>query len=329
MTHVKEKWAFSVKDFVLKYGLYIMFILLIVVFTISRPHFLQPGNINNILLHASAWSVAVAGLVFVMLTGGIDISTGSNMYFTAYICVMLTTLNIVPDTIPGIVVLIFLSMIIGGLLGSVNGFFVALVKVPPLIVTLATLGLFRGVAFMINNVTTATFNNNVSEYLGRGRLFGFFPVIILIMIITIFIGQYVLKYTKFGRQLYAIGNNEHSARQIGIPVDRIKFLVYVICGATAGLSGLLIGAQTNAVVANFAAEHHFIIISCAVLGGVSLFGGRGTIFPGAFVGILIAVCIENGLVFLGADPYFYTIVRGLIIFLAVMMDCVRNKNELR
>ena len=312
-----------------KYGLYIIFLLLILVFAANNPRFLTLSNFNNILLQSSAWSVAVAGLVFVMLTGGIDISTGSNMYFTAWICVTLTTLGIVPDTIGGIFILLLLSMAIGGVLGSVNGFLVAFVKVPPLIVTIATLGLFRGIAFMINNLSTATFNNNVGEYLGRGTIFGFLPVITVIMFITIFIGQYVLKYTQFGRQLYAIGNNEHSARQIGIPVNRSKFLVYVICGATAGLCGLLIGAQTNAVVANFAIEHHFIIISCAVLGGVSLFGGRGNIFPGAFIGILIAVTIENGLVFLGADPYFYTIMRGSVIFLAVMVDCIKNKNELR
>lgn len=325
---IQEKNA--VMEFIFKYGLYVMFVLIIAVFALSRPHFLHLGNINNMLLHSSAWSVAVTGLVFVMLTGGIDISTGSNMYFTAYICVVLTTsLAVIPDTIPGIIALIFVAMFIGGVLGSVNGFFVAFVKVPPLIVTLATLGLFRGVTFMINNVTSVVFNNNVNEYLGRGRIFDFFPVITVIMIITVMTGQFILRYTKFGRQLYAIGNNEHSARQIGIPVDRIKFMVYAICGATAGLSGLLIGAQTNAIVTNFAAEHHFIIISCAVLGGVSLFGGRGTIFPGAFIGILIVVIIETGLVFLGADPYFYAIVRGAIIFLAVMMDCIKNKSELR
>ena len=319
----------KVLDISLKYGLYIIFIVIILVFGLNNPRFFALQNFNNILLQSSGWAVAVAGLVFVMLTGGIDISTGSNMYFTAWFCVTLMTVGIVPDTTIGIILLLITAMAFGGILGLVNGIFVAFVKVPPLIVTIATMGLFRSVAFTINSLATATFNNNVSNYLGRGTIFGTIPVITVIMLVVIFTGQYVLRYTKFGRQLYAIGNNEYSARQIGIPVTRNKFFVYIICGATAGLSGLLIGAQTIAVVANFAIEHHFIIISCAVLGGVSLFGGRGTIFPGAFIGILIAVTIQNGLVFLGADPYFYTIMRGSVIFLAVMVDCIKNKNELR
>lgn len=316
-------------NLIYKYGIYVIFFLLIITFTIAKSSFIKPGNISNLLKQSSAWSVAATGLVFVMLTGGMDISIGSVMYFTAYMCIDLMSRNIIPDTILGMFILIITSLIIGGCLGSINGAIISKMGIPPLIVTISTISLFRGIAYTINHVKNATFNNSVGDYLGRAKIGGFLPVVTLIMIITMVIGQYVLKYTKFGRQIYAIGDNEYASRQIGIPVDRIKFLVYLICGATAGLSGLLIAAQTNVVTTNFANEHHFIIISCAVLGGVSLFGGKGNIFPGAFIGILMTVAIENGLVFLGADPYFYTIVRGVIIFIAVMMDCIDNKNELR
>ena len=312
-----------------KYGLYVVFVLLIIFFASMNPNFLSVGNIRNILQQSAATGIAVVGLTFVMLTAGIDISIGSIMYFTASMIVYLISWGIIPDNGFGIILAIVMSILIGAGVGAINSFFISVVKIPPLITTIATLSTIRGITFAINRLSGLFFDNFIGATIGRTRIFGLVPIVVIILILVLISGQYTLKYTKFGRQIYAIGNNEHAAYRTGINVDRIKFIVYMISGATAGLSGFILGAQTNAVLTGFASESHFLIISAAILGGVSLFGGKGKAFPGAFMGVLIVICIDNGLIFLGANPYIYTIVRGIVIFIAVAMDCIRFKGETR
>jgi ribose/xylose/arabinose/galactoside ABC-type transport system permease subunit len=173
------------------------------------------------------------------------------------------------------------------------------------------------------------FNNAVGTFIVKTRLFDVIPLIVIILAVVMAVGQFVLSRTLFGRQLYAIGNNRGGAENMGINVRRQVFFSYVICGALAGLSGLVSGAQVGGISPTFAQGQEFIIISATVLGGVSLFGGRGKVFPSAFLGILIIMCIENGLVMAKTNMYAYTIVRGLIIFLAVMLDSMQNRGETR
>jgi ribose/xylose/arabinose/galactoside ABC-type transport system permease subunit len=217
----------------------------------------------------------------------------------------------------------------GMAVGSVNGFFVSVLNIPPLIVTLASLYIVRGVGLSLTGVQSIFFFNPVGEAVAYTRLWGVIPVVILILALTLLVAQTVLSRTLFGRQLFAIGHNRKAARIMGIKVKRKLFLTYVISGALAGLAGLISGAQVGAVTPSFAEGQEFIIITSAILGGVSLFGGKGSAFPGAFLGVLIVMCIENGLVMAGANMYGYTIVRGIVIFIAVMIDCMRNTGEIR
>jgi ribose transport system permease protein len=199
----------------------------------------------------------------------------------------------------------------------------------PLIVTLATLYIVRGLALAITGVQSLSFTNRVGDAVAYTRLWGILPIVVLILAATLFFAQFALSRTLFGRQLFAIGNNANGARIMGIKVRRNTFLTYVISGGLAGLAGLVSGSQVGVITPTFAEGQEFIIITSAILGGVSLFGGKGKAFPGAFLGVLIVMCIENGLVMAGADKYLYMIVRGIVIFLAVMIDCMRNKGELR
>jgi ribose/xylose/arabinose/galactoside ABC-type transport system permease subunit len=217
----------------------------------------------------------------------------------------------------------------GALVGAVNGFLCAKLKVVPLIVTLAMLYIIRGTANSIVGIRQVDFTNQVGTTLARMRLGGVLPIIVFVLIVAMAIGQFILVKTSFGRQLFAIGNNKIAAEKIGINVERSIFVSYVLCGAFAGLSGLISGAQVGGISPTFATGTEFIIISSTVLGGVSLFGGKGSVFPGAFLGVLIIMCIENGLVMASANMYAYTIVRGVVIFLAVLLDSVRNVGELR
>lgn len=310
-------------DYFYKYGLYIVFVALVILFSSLNRNFFAFKNLINLLQQTSSTGIASVGLVFVMIIGGIDISIGSTLFMTSIVVATLTNMGM------GMLGAFVVSIGCGALIGSINGFFCAKLKMVPLIVTLAMLYAIRGVAVAINGIRQVDFTNSVGSYLARERFFGVIPVVVVVLAVSLLIGQFILTKTSFGRQLYAIGNNINGARRMGIKVDRNMFISYVICGAFAGLSGLISGAQVGGISPTFATGTEFIIISATVLGGVSLFGGKGSVFPGAFLGVLIIMCIENGLVMASANMYAYQIVRGVVIFLAVLLDSVRNTGELR
>ncbi len=306
-----------------KYGLFIIFFILVLIFSFLNSNFLTGANAINLLQQTASTGIAAAGLVFVLVSGGIDISMGSTMFFSSVIVTTLTNSGI---GLPGA---FLVSILCGATVGALNGFFVSVLRIVPLIVTLATLYIVRGVAMAITGVQSLFFFNKVGDAVAYTRIGGVVPVVVVILSVSLFVVQLVLSRTLFGRQIFAIGNNRVGARIMGIKVKRNTFLTYVISGAMAGLAGLVSGAQVGAVTPTFAEGQEFIIITSAILGGVSLFGGKGKAFPGAFLGVLIVMCIENGLVMAGANMYVYKIIRGLVIFFAVMIDCLRNKGELR
>lgn len=306
-----------------KYGLYIIFVLLVLIFTLFNRNFFSGANAINLLQQTASTGIAAAGLVFVLVAGGIDISMGSTIFFASVIVTNLTNQGM------GLFGAFAVAIACGVLVGAINGFFVSVLNIVPLIVTLATLYIVRGVALAITGVQSLFFFNPVGDAVAYTRIGGVVPVVILILGITLIIVQVVLSRTLFGRQLYAIGNNRTGARIMGIKVKRNTFLTYVISGGLAGLSGLVSGTQVGAITPTFAEGQEFIIITATILGGVSLFGGKGKAFPGAFLGVLIVMCIENGLVMAGTNMYLYTIVRGIVIFFAVMLDCMQNKGEIR
>ena len=306
-----------------RYGLYIIFVVLALVFSLFNANFASGANVVNLLQQTASTGIAAAGLVFVLVSGGIDISMGSTIFLSS---VIVTTLaNNGMGLVPAFAVAIACGMVVG----AVNGFFVSVLNIPPLIVTLASLYIVRGVALSLTGVQSLFFSNPVGDAVAYARLGGVIPVVILILAITLLLVQTVLSRTLFGRQLFAIGHNRKSAEIMGLKVRRKIFLTYVISGACAGLAGLVSGAQVGAITPSFAEGQEFIIITSAILGGVSLFGGKGSAFPGAFLGVLIVMCIENGLVMAGANMYSYTIIRGIVIFFAVMIDCMRNTGEIR
>jgi ribose transport system permease protein len=310
-------------DSLYKYGLYGILIILVILFSSINKNFLSVNNARNLLLQTSSSGIAAAGLVFVMITGGIDISIGATIFISAVISATLTDLGL------NLVGAIGVSLLVGALIGIVNGFLIAKMNMVPLIVTLAMQYILRGLAIGIIGIRTLFFNNDVGKYLVRTRIFDFVPLIVIVLLIIIIITQFILSRSLYGRHIYAIGNNRGGAEKIGINVKNSVWIAYIICGALAGLSGLVSGAQVGAISPTFATGQEFIIISSTVLGGVSLFGGRGKVFPNAFIGVLIIMCIENGLVMAKTNMYAYTIVRGCIIFIAVMLDSVKNKGETR
>jgi ribose/xylose/arabinose/galactoside ABC-type transport system permease subunit len=266
-----------------------------------------------------------------MMDGGIDISAGSNMYLSAATgaLVIKAIYDAGGDTSSFFfyALILLVAALVGSAIGLVNGVLVSRFNMLPFIVTLIMTSIARGLGMYITNakliiINTMGFKLTDKTFLG-------ISILIYFALIGVGVFHYVMRYTTFGCQLKAQGNNHEAAMKLGINVKGNQLKAYVICGALSGLAGMLSAGSNGSVPSSFASGNEFIIIPAAVLGGISLFGGKGSIFPGSIIGILLIYTIVNGLTMMTANPYVYTIVRGVIIFLAVMVDSMNYKGELR
>lgn len=313
----------------LRYGVYIIFGLLVIFFGFMNDHFLTVNNALLLLQQAAPIGISVIGMTFVLIIAGIDISVAQNMYLSA---VLVATAMYSMKTAgylgtPLSYVIIYgIAILVGATIGALNGVLVAKFKIVPFLATLAVQGIARGVALIVSQ-SRVLFVPELSP-ISNGRWLGF-PIVAIVLIMLIIIFDYILRRTTFGRQIMAIGNDSAAAQKIGINVDRNVFFSYLICGILAGLAGVLAAGQGGAIAVYFRFGDEFLVISSAVLGGISLFGGKGSVFPGALIGIILVGTIVNGMTMMNASPYAYTIVRGAIIFLAVMIDSINFRGELR
>lgn len=304
------------------YALMFVFIIMVITFSILVPTFFTWDCFVNIIVAAAPMGIATIGMAIVILQGGIDLSAGSTMYLGAIAC----------STVIGkdynISIFILLALAVGSLIGLVNGFLITRFRVLPFIATYGTMMLARGIALTLSGQKNIIFADPVASYLCSEKILGL-PIVVLIFFLIILMTYILLNQTPFGRHLYAIGNNQRSAEKIGLKVKRVRIGAYVICASLASLSGLLFGAQAGAFNPSLGTGKEFVFISAAVLGGVSLTGGRCRVFPHLFMGIIIITAIESGLVMVSANPYLYQIIRGGLIAFAVIVDSIRYKGDLR
>lgn len=294
----------------------LLFIGVFVVFGSLSPKFLEPQNLVNILIQSSSTGIVAIGMTFVLLTAGVDLSVGAIMFVAAAVAGKLM-LNGAPLWLAlAMIVLIGLA---GGL---INAFFITRLRIVAFIVTLATLYLGRGFALWLTQTRAMNLPDSLL-LLGTTRLAGV-PLPVLILASILLIAHQVLTRTPFGRQIYAVGQNVEAARKAGLNTGRILASVYVISGFCAAVGGIVSLAQLGAVSPTFGTNKEFSAIAAAVLGGTSLFGGRGQVFPGTLLGAVLIQTVENGLVILNADPYLYPLITSAIIFLAVLIDSVRT-----
>ena len=310
-------------DFWLRNVRYIVFFGLIIIFSLLSPKFYAWKNISNLLLTTTPYAIAVVGMTFIILTAGIDLSVGTVILLTGSVAVYAANAGC------NFVISLLLAMTTGFAAGSLNGLLIAKFRFVPFLATLATMSFFKGFILQFGSSGYIMCDNtSFMLTVTQSKLLGL-PVVVYILIAIIVVAQIILLKTPFGWHLYAVGNNPEAATKIGIKVVRIKFFVYAIAGMLVGISGFMNMCMIGAVPTNFGDGQEFTIISATVLGGVSLFGGKGRVFPGAIVGILIFTMIENGMTVLAANAFFYTVVRGIVIFIAIMIDSIKNKGELR
>jgi len=304
----------SSKEMLGKLGPLLGLFLIVIVITILNPSFMTTDNILNILRQVSISALIAFGMTFVILTGGIDLSVGSTLALTGAVAATMLASGIDP------VLTILAALLLGAILGAVNGVIIAKGKVAPFIATLATMTIYRGLTLVYTDGRPVSdLGNEITfQMLGKGYFFGI-PVPVCTMILA-FIALYVIMHkTTFGRRVYAVGGNEAASKLSGINVDRVKIAVYSLTGMLAALSALILTSRLNSAQPTAGTSYELDAIAAVVLGGTSLTGGKGWIF-GTLVGALIIGVLNNGLNLIGVSSFFQQVVKGIVILIAVLID---------
>lgn len=293
-----------------------LFVAVLLVFGGMSDKFFTAENFTQILIQASSTAVVATGMTFVLLTAGVDLSVGAIMFVGAALA---GKMALAGQSLP-----LCLAVMLGvGLIGgAVNALLVTRLRLVAFIATLAMLYIGRGLGRWITQTRAMNLPDSFLA-LGSAKWLGV-PAPLWIAGAVILVAQLALSNTPFGRQLYALGNNLEAARKAGLRTTRLLASVYVICGACAGLGGILALSQLGAVSPKFGELYEFDAITAAVLGGTSLFGGRGRVFPGTVLGAVLLKSIFSGLVIVQADPYLYPLITSGIIFVAVLLDSLRS-----
>jgi ribose/xylose/arabinose/galactoside ABC-type transport system permease subunit len=299
-----------------EYGIGVAFLLEIVVFALLSPYFFTADNLLNISLQASITAIIAVGMTFVILTGGIDLSVGSLVALAGIVTTSVLKLDV--PIIVSFPFAILSGLLVGGASGMMAGLCTTRFRIAPFIVTLALMTIWRGAAFLYTEGRPIWELPEVFGVLGSGRVLGI-PIPTLIMLIVFVVAHVVLKYTTFGRYVYAVGGNAEAARVAGIAVDRVYMAVYTISGGLSALSGILLASRINSGQPNAGLMYELDVIAAVVVGGTSLNGGRGSIV-GTFVGAMLIAVLRNGLNLLNVGSYVQQVVVGVVILLAVMAD---------
>lgn len=288
--------------------------------TIMSPVFLSFSNLQGVLVQASMTGIMAVGMTFIILTGGIDISMGAILYFTAALFAKLIEVT-------GNIPLAFLAAIVcASALGGLNGYLIVRFQMSPLITTLATYTMYRGMAIHLTAAQNIPVPREVG-FLGNGKVSGV-PVPILLLLIFFAIGIYIMTKTRFGVYVKALGNSMQSARETGLPVRTITIWAYVAGGFVAGVAALILLARIGGLQSGMGIGIEFTVIAAVVLGGTKLSGGSGTMV-GSVLGAIFLVLIDNGLNLINASPYIYDIVKGGVLLTAVTVDRISVVRQTR
>ena len=292
-------------------------LIVVVIFSlaIGPKEFLGFGNVRGVLFAVSLIIIVVVGQTAVMLTRNLDLSVGATLAFTGYLSASMTASH--PD-LPLMAVLI-LAVGVGAVFGAFNGALVAWAGLPSIIVTLATLSIFRGLMFVVSGGDRASAGDGLTA-LGVREIIGV-PVVAWLALAVAVVIAFILRRSESGRDLYAVGDNPDSARLVSIPVTRRVAAAFVLSGALSGLAGFLYAGLYAGVQQDSALGVEFAVVTAAVIGGVSVFGGVGTV-TGAVLGAMIVGVVNNGLTLLNFDPASQTVFQGVAIIAVVTGDAL-------
>jgi len=329
---IQRRKTFSLAKLLLEGRAFLALLLIVVVFSLLSPNYLTLGNVLIMASHVAIYALLGMGMLMVILNGGIDLSVGSTLGFSAIIAGFL--LQGVPITVFGVVlypsvpVVVLLSCAVGALIGLVNGILVSRFNVAPFVATLGMLYVVRGLALLMTNGLTindlagdAELGNTGFEWLGFNRLLGI-PVGVLIMIAVAIVLGFVLGRTRFGRWLYASGGNERAAELSGVPVKSVKVWVYVISGVCASIAGLILASTLTSASPTAGNTYELTAIAAVVIGGAALSGGRGNV-RGTLLGAFVIGFLSDGLVIVGVSAYWQMVFMGAVIVVAVLLNTLQ------
>lgn len=307
-------------DILRSYGVFIVLIVMLIMFSIIAPHFLDINNFFNVARQICTLGIGAVGMTPVMITGGIDLSVGYQISLVNVTCAwLMVNLGMSP------VLAVICGLVLGTAIGFMNGVIIVKSGVAPLIVTLAVMNSLNGISYIISKgVPIFGFPKSFSV-LGQGSIGGV-PISLIIMVIVFILGAVLLNKVYIGRYFYAIGSNEEAAKLSGINVGKIKIIAYSLCGFLSAIGAILLLSRTNSGLSSNGAGFEFNIITACVLGGVSSNGGKGTIF-GALVGVLIVGFLDNGLLLMNVNQYSQLVIKGILMLLAVVYDTQMHKKS--
>lgn len=304
------------KDFLSKFRPIILLILFSVIITTLRPNFISPNNLLNVLRQTSINAIIAAGMTFVILTGGIDLSVGSILAFSSAIGAYILVSGY------GVTAAVLICLFIGILAGGLNGVIITKGKAQPFIATLATMTLLKGATLVFTQGKPISVlkveNLNGFRMIGAGSIFGI-PTPVYIMGIVFIVCYFILNNTKTGRYVYAIGGNEEASKLSGLNTDIVKIKSYIINGLFAAMAGLILTSRLVSAQPNAGDGYELDAIAAVVLGGTSLAGGQGSIL-GTIFGALIIGILNNSLNLMNVSSYYQMVVRAIVILLAVLLD---------
>jgi ribose transport system permease protein len=323
----------NLKMFLLKNNCIIILVALIIISSILSPHFFSLANFFNLTRQYSLYMIMAIGMLFVLISGGIDLSMGSIVGVSGMVvAIALTNWGWGAENAWGLIPVVVLALVIGLVFGCINGFFVAYANMMPFIVTLATQIIGRGIAYMVTKGTPLRIvkSSAASEFLMRftsdgAPLIGV-PWIGIFALVIIIIFAFILKYTKFGRLCTATGSNASAVRFAGINVRKYRFLPYLLAGVMGALAGIILTGRAGTGTVDGGTGYEFDVIAGCIIGGASLEGGRGTVIY-AVIGMITLALITNILNLLSMGSSMQKIIRGCIIIVAVLMSNMINKRR--
>jgi ribose transport system permease protein len=302
-------------------GVFFALVAMVGLIALIEPHFLEPNNLYLVSRQIALTAIVAMGVFFVILTGGIDLSVGSTISLSGFVCGLTMAAGLHP------IIAVLAGLLTGAVVGAVNGVIVSFVGVTPFIVTLGMLGVASGVVLVIRHGDSVKSQELSRAFIdiGNGGLFGLSTPVIVLLVIAV-IAHILLKHTAFGRRVYAIGGNEEATALSGINTRLVKFFTYVICGMLSSVTGILFVARFVSAQADAGKGKELDAIAAAVIGGTSLMGGEGTVI-GVLIGAVIMGVIRNGLVLLRVSAYWQELIIGSIIILAAIIDIVRSRRH--
>ena len=291
-------------------------VVLMIVLPLANPRFLTVSNLTSVLLQAAVYVIMALGMSFVLMTGGIDLSQGSLLALTGVVAAYIV------ENQGSVLLAILASILVGALVGVVNGSVISRLSIPPFIMTLSTMYLCRGLTLVITQASPISISSDTFRWIGSGDFLGI-PVPVIIFVTAAIIGQFILSYTATGRYILAVGSNREAARLSGIKTRWNECKVYIISGIMVAIAGVVYVARLGAAQANAGQSYEMEAVAASVLGGTSVLGGEGNIV-GTVLGAIVVAIIRNAIVLLEVSTYYQQMITGAVILLAVIVDVQRK-----